>query len=193
MGQPADELAGLERKPQAKARHEGVDGAEWKQVVRAERAHFSYHSLRVRDIEEIDRRDQVPPLVERKVPSESQVQQVHTRQPLNAGSLQDDRLTARNCWGETLAIRYREGLRRLDWISRVVLKVDAGVNLEWELIAAVHLKDIRCVAVQDVVLAIDVQVRIREIVKERVVAPYRPGIKTFLPLNCESAKNLPLV
>src|SRR5215469_7723781 len=172
MSQPAElenalstNRVALERKPQAKPRHKGVDGAEWKQIVRPERPHLSHYRLRIRNVEEVDRRDHMPPLVEGKVSCEPQVQQTHARQPQRSSRLQYDGFADRGA----LTVRNTERLRGLDGISRVVLEVNTGVDLPGELVTAVHLEDISRVLVQDVVLAVDILVWVGEVIAKGIV------------------------
>src|SRR5258708_36642946 len=187
----SEEPTGLESEPQTEAGHKGVDGVEWEQIVRAEGSNFSDDRLRVGDVEEVDGRNQVRPLIEGKVARKAQVEQVHARQTLYTRLLKDDRLADRNRNG--LTIGQAGGVRGLERIPGVMLKVNAGSKLPRQLVAAVHLENIRRVAVQVVVLAVYVQVRIGEVVSEGVVPTYRPGKEALLALDSEPAQYLPLV
>ena len=85
-----------------------------------------------------------------------------------------------------------ENLYRLNGQARVVLEVHTRPNLERQFIAAVHFEDIRGVGIQIVVVAIDVIIRVGEIIAGGLIGK-APSKYALLALNGESRQQLPLV
>src|SRR5579862_3381913 len=126
----------LEREAQTEARHERVDGERrFPEAAaiggrEAVLGYFRNDCLRVGQIEEIDRRSEMPTFVKHELAREAQVQLIHAGQALNASRLQDDVFGHWNA----LSIINVECRGRLNGEAGVVLEVDAGTKFPRQFI-----------------------------------------------------------
>src|SRR5882672_598377 len=189
---PQTRLAPLKRESQTKPRHERVDGEEWLQIsivcrIGVKEVVLSHDGLRIGEVEKVNQRYHVPPVIQHEFTGEAQIEHVYARKPRDSCRLKDDSLGA---LGQPPIDA--ENLNRLYRQARVVLEVHAGANLPGQFIAAVHFENISGVRIQIVIVAIDVVIGIGEIVTGGLIRKASP-VNAFLALDGESGEQLPFV
>src|SRR5690348_6725642 len=184
--------AWLEYETQTKASHKGVDRERGLQIEAAPRrsvlGDFRDSRLRVRYVKEIDCRCEAVAVAVGKFTRKTEVQLIHTRQALDSRRLKKDRLR----YDSALSIGYVEGFCWLDGETSIVLEIDAGTEFPRKLVGAIDLEDIGRVEIQVVVVAVDVEVRVCEIVTRSFVRK-SASIDALLALDGEACEHLPLV
>src|SRR5271165_3517741 len=182
----------LKSKTQTEASHERVncEGRLQKKAAcrRGVLSDLRDGRLRVRHIEEIDSRYEVPALIEDKFAGDTQVELVDAGQSLDSRGLQDDVLGN----VDTLSVRNVEGFGRLDRETSVMLEVDAGAEFPRQLVGAIHFENVRGVEIQVVVCSVDAVVGVVEIVGGGFVRE-AAAVSALLALDGEAAEDLPLV
>ena len=148
--QPQARPAPLEHESQTKPRHKWVDREKGFQItivcrVGVEEIVLSHDSLTIRDVEEVNHRYQVPPVVQDEFAGDAQIQHVYAGKPRDSGWLKDDSLASLVqplTDGRICCCVSAKNLHWLDWQACVVLEVDAGSNFQGQFIAAVHLENV---------------------------------------------------
>src|SRR5580704_9232140 len=182
----------LKGKTQSETSHERVDSQRRLQEKAPSRrsvlSDLRDRRLRVRHVEEIDGRCEVPAVTKHELARDAQVELVDAGQALDSCGLQDDVLSD----VDTLSVWHIKGFGRLDREAGVVLEVDAGPEFPRQLVGAIHFENIGGVEIQVVVLPVDAVVGIVEIVGGSFVRE-AAAVSPLLALNREAAKDLPLV
>src|ERR1700686_122561 len=136
----------------------------WLEISRSERTHFTHHCMTVADIQKthqrLHRQSRFP---NTKWPRNPEAQQIDARQPHFSGWLQSHRL------GVLPQFRAAKDVCRLNRVTRVMLKIDAGVDVPRQIVSAAQLENVGRIEVQVIVLSIDVQVGIVKIIRRNSV------------------------
>src|SRR5258708_37803050 len=145
-------------KLQSKKSQERIKRVGRKAVNGGESLHLGNNGLRVRQVEEVNDRLNVPTFIHHELAGEAQVQEVDTGQALNTSRLQND------CFRPL--IEAGEYFCRLKWQTGVVLEIDAGSDFPGQLIGAVYLEYIGGILVEEIVSAVDCLIGVIEDVEQ---------------------------